>query len=172
MLKIAIDTFYYNDSDAYTVGVIFSNWTDSYPEKIVSCHTSEFAPYISGQFYKRELPCILDLLKHVNLSEFDTIILDGFVWLPESREGLGQHLWNKLKSLYPDLKIIGVSKSKFAGCEECSEKLYRGPAKNPLYINSNENINREEASELISKMHGKYKLPTLLKILDKETKKL
>ena len=44
-----------------------------------------------GQFYKRELPCILELLKQVNpLPNY--IVIDGYVYLGgDEKPGLGKH---------------------------------------------------------------------------------
>lgn len=170
-VKIAIDTYYRSDSDAYTVGVLFENWQDSKPKEIISCHTSSFAPYIPGQFYKREMPCILDLLKQINISNLDTIILDGFVKLPE-RDGLGMHLWKEL-GLPSSLSIVGVAKTRFDKCESIALPVYRGKtAIKPLWVNTNGLISNEEAVDRIKQMHGDFRIPDLLKLLDKETKKL
>jgi deoxyinosine 3'endonuclease (endonuclease V) len=171
---IAIDTFYESDEKAFTVGVLFNSWQDKVPSSIISV-TSEnnFGPYIPGQFYKRELPCILDLLKNLDLSKLDFIVLDGFLRLKDSNgnvhDGLGLHLKKKLNM--PQLKLIGVAKSLYCKCDEISVKLYRNKeVTKPLFIQG-EGISNQLAANLIYSMDGNYRLPTLLKILDKETKK-
>lgn len=171
-MTIGIDTYYRSDSDAYTVGVIFDSWTDKVPRQIISCKTSEFAPYIPGEFYKRELPCILDLLKLVDLEEVDTIILDGFLRLRDmeghDKDGLGLHLKEVLGDRCP--KLIGVAKTEFGKCHEISEEVVRGKAKVPLYVQGY-GMSNEEAACLIKNMYGPYRIPDILKILDRETKK-
>ena len=146
--KIAIDTYYYKDR-AKTVGVVFNEWNDAVPEKILISWLSsdKYGPYIPGEFYKRELPCIINLIQknNIDLKEFDTIILDGLARLPGScTEGLGAHLEDKIEELWPDLdfydrpSIMGVAKTKFCGIEDdkgtCS--VLRGSAKTPLYVNT------------------------------------
>lgn len=173
---LALDTYYYSDNDAYTVGILFLNWQDKKPQNIVSCHTSEFAPYIPGEFYKRELPGVLDLIDMIDMSEVGTIILDGFVWLPDNTWGLGMHLWERLGFL-DRLNILGLAKTKFSGCEDNSLPIFRNKSTNPLWINTNHpdggkgKIGNQEAVERIKQMHGKGRLPDLLKLLDIETKK-
>jgi exodeoxyribonuclease-5/deoxyribonuclease V len=191
--KIAIDTYYYRDR-AKTVGVIFNEWEDSEPEKVVVSWLSsdQYGPYIPGEFYKRELPCIMSLLDKIpDILEYDAIILDGLAHLPTTPggniDGLGIHLEEELNKKYPDFRnsdpyktgliygpaIIGVAKTPFKGCEEDNGivKVYRGTAKKPLYVCTTWfNMSAAQAADHIRSMHGEFRLPTLLKILDKETK--
>lgn len=167
--KLAIDT-YYTDSDALTVGIYFNDWKQKNPSKIISYHSSDFAPYIPGEFYKRELPGILGLLEQVKLEEIDTIIIDGFVHLPKNRPGLGMHLWESLE-YNPNLLIVGIAKNYFSSCEEISIPVCRGESKKPLWVDTNGAVPKEIVAKWVKEMHGKYRIPSLLKILDKETKK-
>ena len=185
--KIAIDTYYYLDK-AKTVGVIFENWEDPEPLEIVSSWSESFGQYIPGEFYKRELPCIMDLIqkKVPNIKDYECIILDGLARLPGSAsEGLGLHLESELEKVYPDFRdapgnidiggpaIMGVAKTKFKGIDEDDGtcKVYRGTAKNPLYTNTTWiKMSSAMAADYLKRMHGPYRIPTLLKILDRETK--
>jgi len=117
-------------------------------------------PYVSGEFYKRELPCLLEALK--GLSDIELIVVDGYVWLDEpTHKGLGLYLYNALEKKVP---IIGVAKAKFGDTpKEC--ELLRGESSKPLYITSI-NFSLEKAKEAIALMHGKYRFPTLLKEVD------
>lgn len=172
MKKIAIDSYYYSSTDCYTVGVIFEDWKQGTPSEIISCHISKFGDYIPGEFYKRELPGILSLLQQINLEEYDTIILDSFLVLIEEGEikpGLGAHLLENLEE-NSKITLIGVAKSQFGSNQEISVPVLRGKATNPLWVQGI-GISNEDAAELIKNMAGKYRIPTLLKILDKETKK-
>ena len=85
---LAFDTYYY-DGKAKTIAVSFKNWEDDEPTKIYTDIIEGVEPYEPGSFYKRELPCILSLLKQVNLEEVDIIIVDGYVILEEKHLGLG-----------------------------------------------------------------------------------
>lgn len=176
MKKLAIDS-YYKDNICKTVGVIFNEWDDKEPDNIiVSIGKNNFSDYIPGQFYKRELPGILDLLEQVDLSEFDTIILDSYIDLLEEDKivpGLGRHLIDELEKsdrLHSDLDIIGVAKSKFGKTGKISEAVIRGESKKPLFIQSYKRSNKE-VGELVKGMYGDFRIPHLLKVLDQETKK-
>lgn len=187
--KIAVDTYYYSDTEAKTVGVVFDNWEDERPAQILEAWTHEFGPYIPGEFYKRELPCILDLLHKVpDLSDFDAIIIDGLAHLPpeicsDPPDGLGIRLEIALEKEgiidrstdygINHVGIIGVAKGKFKGVDTDAgtSKLYRGASKTPLYINTTWfGYSSNSAAECIKSMNGEHRIPTLLKILDKLTK--
>lgn len=57
-MKLAVDA-YYTGNKAKVVGVLFENFSDEKPLKIISKVVDVVAPYESGSFYKRELPCIV-----------------------------------------------------------------------------------------------------------------
>ncbi len=176
MRKIAIDTYYFGEVKARTVGVIFNDLSDEKPSEVITVWSSGFKPYEPGQFYKRELPCILDCLSKVKLTDFDTIILDGFYRLRgqdgDEWSGLGEHLMEELKKqglLHPDLNIWCVAKSNFCRTDEISVPITRGAGKVPLYVQALRD--QPGAALLVKNMAGEYRLPKMLKILDKETKK-
>lgn len=57
---LAIDV-HYKETYAKAVGILF-HWNDETPIDIITTTINEVAEYETGQFYKRELPCILQLL--------------------------------------------------------------------------------------------------------------
>jgi hypothetical protein len=63
-------------------------------------------PYVPGEFYRRELPCILRVLETISES-IDVIVVDGYVWLEGTRPGLGAHLFDTLGT---KVAIICVAK--------------------------------------------------------------
>ena len=77
-----------------------------------------------------------------------------------SRPGLGQHLFNALNGRTP---VIGVAKSRFKGSSGI--EVFRGGSKQPLYVTS-AGVDLQKASEKIKRMHGNYRIPTLLKRVD------
>lgn len=161
-MKIALDT-YYTDDEAVTCGLEFKEWTDKVPFHVYRIRTKHnFGPYIPGKFYKRELPCLQSLLGAIDLTPIDTIVLDSY--LDIGGDGLGV----RMKALYPDFEYVGVAKSKFQGAKAC--EVLRGESRNPLYVQSF-GMTNEMAGDLVKNMYGKYRIPFLLKILDKETKK-
>lgn len=171
-LKLAIDT-YYTEENAYTVGVFFSQWDDTEPLKVIKRITKPKYPYVPGEFYKRELPCILDLLGGVNFDSLSTIIVDGFIRIEKDGTlvpGLGEYLYNEVKDW--NISVIGVAKSKFDGCEKWSTPVIRKTGSKPLYVQGIGRYTDEMAASLIKGMAGPNKLPTLLHLLDRETKNI
>lgn len=162
---LAIDVFYYPDNTALGSGVLFKNWDDKIAYKIIHKKIEQVEEYISGQFYKRELPCILALLS--SLSDLpDLIIIDGYVYL-EDKLGLGGHLYEALNQQIP---IIGVAKNPFKNNSK-SLYLFRGESSKPLYVTS-AGVELEMAKEFIKSMDGNYRIPTFLKLVDSESRKI
>lgn len=167
-MKLAIDVYYF-DNKAKIVGVLFCNWNDSKPFQIISFYKENVEEYESGNFYKRELPCIIELLDKLNLSVIDIIILDSFVYLDDNKKmGLGGYVYKYLKEKIP---IIGVAKTFFFNNKKYVQEVFRGKSEKPLYISA-EGIELEFAKKNIQNMHGNFRIPTLLKLLDMETKNL
>nr|WP_317043961.1 endonuclease V [Chryseobacterium sp. T16E-39] len=125
------------------------------------------ADYESGAFYKRELPCILSLLKQIPLKEGDVIVVDGYVTLnDEGKMGLGGYLYEKLNEKYP---VVGIAKNEFASPDNLRKSIYRGESKTPLFLTS-KGIDPDLLKTKIKHMHGLYRMPTLLKKLDQLTR--
>jgi exodeoxyribonuclease-5/deoxyribonuclease V len=167
---LAFDTYYY-DNKAKTVCVAFEHWEDSSPYKIYDEIFENIAEYVPGEFYKRELPCILSLLSKIRqeVDNIELIIVDSFVYLDdEGKLGLGGHLHNALNCEIP---IIGVAKTNFATIDNLKKPIVRGDSIKPLFVTSI-GIDLEKASELIQNMHGEFRLPTLLKQMDTLTKEI
>ncbi len=163
---LAFDTYYF-DNKAKTVCLSFEDWTASEDFKVYSEILEEIEDYTSGEFYKRELPCILSLLKTIDNSEIEAIIVDGFVFLDDDNKlGLGGYLYQKLDSKIP---IIGVAKNNFATIEKQKRVLLRGESAKPLFITSI-GIDLDLATSYIQSMAGVFRIPTLLKQLDTLTK--
>ncbi len=163
---LAFDT-YYVDNTAKTVCVSFKDWSDDQPSHIYNETITGIAAYEPGSFYKRELPCILSLLKQIELQEVSHILVDSFVLLDDhDKLGLGGYLYQALDATIP---IIGVAKSGFHNNTKNTLELIRGNSKKPLYISAM-GIPLQEAYLNIKKMHGNYRMPTLLQILDTKTR--
>ena len=163
---LAIDVYYYEDSSAKSVGVLF-NWEDEHPQQIIVEEVQNVEEYIPGQFYKRELPCILAILEKVNKMELEAVVVDGHVYVDNTEKpGLGAYLWEALQREVP---VIGVAKKTFYANQETTYSLLRGESKNPLYISS-VGMELDKAVDLIKNMKGKYRIPTIFKELDQITK--
>lgn len=165
-MKIAIDV-HYREGFAKSVSIEFQNWDDPSPSKINEKILPEVEAYISGEFYKRELPCILEILKETKKEDIELIIVDGYVVLDDQgRAGLGMYLYEALGTTIP---IIGVAKKEFKANKKKVSPILRGESQNPLYVTS-VGIDLKEAAEKIKGMYGDYRMPDLLRILDRRTK--
>jgi len=163
---LALDTYYF-DNKAKTVALEFLNWSDSIEKENYSEILENVDEYKSGEFYKRELPCILSLISKIDIEKVEFIIIDGYVFVDDnSKFGLGGFLYEKLNKKIP---IIGVAKTDFISLNNHKVSLLRGKSKNPLFISSI-GINLNEATEKIKHMSGEFRIPTLLKKLDTLTK--
>jgi deoxyribonuclease V len=157
---LAIDVGY-NECGAQAAGVLFTHWSSEVPASQLKVEIGQVAEYVPGQFYLRELPCILELLDCLDVDP-ECIVIDGYVQLgEEQRAGLGQYLWTALGCRIP---VIGVAKTYFHGTPAQSQ-LYRGASARPLYITA-AGMPLDQARECILNMHGAHRVPTLLKAVD------
>ncbi|WP_439479127.1 endonuclease V [Chryseobacterium aquaticum] len=162
----AFDTYYYEDF-AKTVCIAFEDWLSDVEKEIFAEKTKITSDYESGAFYKRELPCILSLLAKIKLHENDIIIVDGFVTLNnDGKMGLGGYLFEALDQKIP---IIGIAKNDFSAPDDKRRTVLRGESKTPLYLTAM-GIDVDEIKIKLEKMHGNYRIPTLLKKLDQLTR--
>ena len=74
----ALDVTYVQKDMAVAAAVVFKKFEDTKPVSSHSTRENQFGEYIPGQFFKRELPCLLAVLKKVN-EKLDTVIIDGYV---------------------------------------------------------------------------------------------
>ena len=164
ILAIDVD---YKDDVALIAGITFDHWTDPMESEIYKSHFNGINEYIPGEFYRRELPCILKLLEEHDLSP-DCIVIDGLVFLDgKSEPGLGKHLYDALNK---KIVVIGVAKKPYKGiAQECA--VYRGYSQKPLYVTV-AGISLEEAKGNIESMHGKHRVPVLLKKVDQACREM
>lgn len=158
----AFDTYYYDDH-ANTVCIAFEDWTSEIESGIFTEKNLISSGYESGAFYKRELPCILSLLKKIDLKEGDIIIVDGYVTLDnDGKIGLGGYLYEALDRKYA---IIGIAKNEFASPDSQRRDVLRGESKTPLFLTA-KGADVDDILPKVKRMHGAYRIPTLLKKLD------
>ncbi|RQO76693.1 endonuclease V [Pedobacter sp. KBW01] len=163
---LSFDTYYY-ENKAKTVCLAFENWKTMDDFSVYCEILEDIEEYIPGEFYRRELPCILSLLKKIRFEKIEMIVVDGFVFLDDNDKlGLGGHLYKQLEEKVP---IIGVAKTNFASIVKNKRELKRGDSQNPLFITSI-GLNIDKAVEYIASMAGDYRIPKLLKHLDSLTK--
>jgi deoxyribonuclease V len=159
--KIAAVDVGYLGSGALAAAVVFSRWEQAEADLICTSKIGKVAAYEPGRFYLRELPCILAVLQKLDRIP-DLVLVDGYVWLDEScRPGLGAHLYRALR---PQCAVAGVAKACFYKGNNVAE-VTRGRSRNPLFITS-VGIDIQEAAEGVRNMHGKHRIPTLLREAD------
>ena len=157
---LATDVHYFGKA-AVAAGILFDSWSSAAPSAEYNCHITPVADYEPGQFYKRELPCLMALLQQIPTPP-DTVIIDGFVTLgQDERPGLGAHLHDAFDG---NISVVGVAKTAFRDTPAHAEIL-RGQSKRPLYVTS-KGIPPETARDLVRGMHGTHRIPTILAQVD------
>ena len=156
----ALDTYHF-DNGSTTGVVLFEQWTDAVASVEKICRLSgPTEPYIPGEFYKRELPCILAALESLS-GNIETIIVDSYVQLAPGKPGLGQKLFEALGA---SVNVVGVAKTRFYTAVDAIE-ICRGESTRPLFVSA-VGIEVNEAARLVKAMHGHFRIPTLLKLAD------
>lgn len=151
----------YGDTTAIAAAVMFRDWPDAVAcsERTVSVH--DVQPYQPGEFFRRELPCLLQVLE--GLPALAHVVIDGYVWLDDaSRPGLGAHLFQALGGT---TTVVGVAKTKFAGANQAREVL-RGESQRPLFVTA-AGVDADIAAGWLRAMHGAHRVPTLISRADR-----
>ena len=158
---VAVDVDY-GPADAHAAAVLFADWADSNASATTTALIADVEPYVPGSFYRRELPCLLDILQPL-AGRFHTVVVDGHVWLGpgHTRPGLGAYLYDALARAIP---VIGVAKNHFAGNQAI--EVYRGQSRRPLYVTA-VGTAQAAAATAVGAMHGAHRIPTLLKQVDR-----
>ena len=157
---IGIADVHYTDRSARAALIVAETWTSPAAiEKSVS-ELTDVAEYEPGAFYERELPCLTKVLEQCRIP-LQAIVVDGYVWLDgDGRKGLGARLFDVLEGRCP---VIGVAKTRFQGAPAI--EVRRGTSQQPLFVTAI-GTNPDEAAVQIQRMHGEFRIPTLLKLCD------
>lgn len=141
--------------------VVYEDWDSSESREERVAVIPRVAPYTPGQFYQRELPCILLVLEKVQ-TPLDAILVDGHVWLDdEGTPGLGAHLYRALEEQIP---VIGIAKNPF-GDSPGQRRVIRGQSHKPLFVTA-AGIDVDVAAQSVRRMHGAHRIPSLLTCAD------
>ncbi len=151
----------YRECEALAACVLASDWSVAAAAREFTTPISNVASYEPGEFFRRELPCLLAALQHV-VEPLDVIVVDGYVWLDAHRRpGLGARLYEAIEGRTP---VVGVAKSAFAGSDFALPVL-RGDSQRPLWVTAI-GIDPTVAANGLRSMHGPFRVPTLLKRVD------
>ncbi len=164
----AVDVYYQTDIEtgdvsAIAAGIIFNQWDDREAQQEVQVLISGVEEYEPGQFYKRELPCILKLLESLNQLP-DIIVIDGYCYLDSSgRAGLGQYLYNTIggKAI-----VVGIAKTRFEDIPSDTELVRGISSQRPLYVTAI-GTDITTAKSWVAAMAGEHRIPNLLKQVDR-----
>lgn len=153
----ALDVDYRTDGTARAAAVLF------HAHDLVQ-RVENVEPYEPGAFYKRELPCLLAVLTEAaKLGPLVTVVIDGYVTLDAAgRWGLGRYVFGALGERIP---VIGVAKTAFEGATHALPLLL-GESCAPLLVTA-AGLDAQEALARIRQMHGPYRVPALLKRVDR-----
>ncbi|NVK64222.1 MAG: endonuclease V [Flavobacteriales bacterium] len=157
------DTYYFDDF-AQTSCVGVESWESETVAFQLTESIDEIEDYESGSFYKRELPCLISILQKIDLHpKKDVLVIDGFVVLDDKgKPRLGAYLYEHLNRQIP---VIGVAKNNFATINELKREVFRGESAKPLYVTA-AGMDLNEASSNVANMHGDFRMPTILKLVD------
>jgi len=145
--------------------VAFRTWSaeDAYECGTVSAPV--ISEYIPGEFYKRELPCLMKALT-LRKRDYECLVIDGFVHLGgKGRKGLGRHLYEAMQARIP---VVGVAKNSLKIAENYM-LVFRGRSRRPLYVSA-VGMNLSEAAGRVKEMAGAHRIPKMLKLADQLTK--
>jgi deoxyribonuclease V len=151
----------YREHEAVAACVLFRAWADGESAGEEVARVAPVEPYRPGQFYRRELPCLLAVLGKVT-APLEIVVVDGYVWLgDETNPGLGGHLFAALGRTVP---VIGVAKTRFASARVV-RPVVRGGSRRPLWLTA-AGLDPDTAARYVAGMHGPFRIPTLLKRVD------
>lgn len=157
---LAVDVQYEGDVSAQVAGIVIADWPDTNFSECYSFTKHGIEPYVPGEFYKRELPCIMDLLARLK-TQPSIIIVDGYVDCGVDHPGLGRHLFDALGGRVP---VIGVAKTAFFGAPHV-EVIHGHTSIKPVFVTA-AGIDIDVAVHGIKRMAGSYRIPDLLKSVD------
>jgi deoxyribonuclease V len=120
---------------------------------------TDVAPYVPGEFWRRELPCLQAILAGgPNLS---LLVVDGYVDLdPFGRPGLGARAHDAF-----GVPVVGVAKTRFATATHAVPVMRGAGTTRPLFVTA-AGLPLAEAAELVRVMAGRYRLPDALRRVD------
>jgi deoxyribonuclease V len=153
---------HYRKTHAIAACLLFRDWPDNAPCLEVTEQIQQPAAYEPGRFYRRELPGLLSVIRRLR-ERPAVVVIDGYVWLgDEFHPGLGSYLF---EALGRTAAVIGVAKTFFQE-GPAVRSIKRGASSRPLYVSA-AGIDLNEAAKHVVELHGKFRIPTLLKKVDR-----
>ena len=151
----------YRDDLACAAAVLFARFESTEPAEEYSDVSKVAGEYVPGLFYRRELPPLVRLIERYGI-EPEIALIDGYVLLDGvGKPGLGAYLYDYFGKKIP---VIGIAKKRYDALPKRYE-LYRGGSARPLYVTAL-GMGLEEAKEAVRSMHGRHRIPSMLKRVD------
>ncbi|WP_422014183.1 endonuclease V [Roseateles sp.] len=158
-MKFAI-AVHFDGAQAQAAAVAFDAWDSPEAAKTYLSHIAHVEKPARGELDLRALPCVMQLLREHQLAP-ELILIDGFVHLDaDETPGLGRHLFHALGSLTP---VIGVAKTRPPGLSAQFEVM-REEETPPLIVTC-AGVDIGAAKARVRAMHGRKRVPTLLKLV-------
>ena len=156
----AVDVQYRNTHRARAALVVSCGPAFSTVDSEFVVDVSPIASYEPGALFKRELPCIQEV---VALGPpLGLLVVDGYATLdPEGRPGLGAYAADAF-----GIPVIGVAKTPFRTATHAIE-VVRGAATRPLYVTAAGGLEAAEAARIVSTMAGPHRIPSALARVDR-----
>lgn len=163
-MTIAFLDVHYEGEAARAACVLVESWEADAPSATFVQDIEAVEPYEPGSFYRRELPCLVSVLRLLP-SAPDAVVIDGYVWLASlDRAGLGAWLYESLCRATP---VVGIAKTAFAGAEssDCVTQVFRGSSRHPLFVTA-AGMELEAAARHVRAMAGKHRIPEIVRTAD------
>jgi len=159
-MKLVMD--FQIDGDTARVGAVaFDDWGAAEGTKNYVLRIEHVEKPAKGELDLRALPWLVQLLD-ANRLQPEAIVLDGFVHLdPQDTPGLGLRLHDTLGGRSA---VIGVSKSVFKGTDTPDQYCIFREEETPPLVVTCAGIDLGAAKARVRMMHGRKRLPTLMKL--------
>jgi deoxyribonuclease V len=164
-LTIAFLDVGYKGARARAACVLADSWESEVPNSTYVQDIDAVEPYDPGNFFRRELPCLLAVLR-VLPSLPEVAVVDGYVWLSSARRpGLGAYLYHALGRHVP---VVGIAKTAFVGARSCDvvAQVRRGNSRQPLFVTAT-GMELAAAERGVRRMAGKHRIPDMMRIVDR-----
>lgn len=158
---LALDVHYLDGEDAArAAGVVLGRWADEQAtDRLTRMHRG-LEDYVPGRFYRRELPCLLPLVRlAAETHALGVIVVDAYVDLGDA-PGLGRRLYDAIGRA---CAVVGVAKTAFAGAPAVA--VTRGKSARPLWVTATGDA--DEAARHVQSMAGAGRIPKLLREADR-----
>jgi deoxyribonuclease V len=159
-MKLVMDVHLLADT-ARVAAVAFEDWGAAEGTRNYALSIAHVDKPAKGELDLRALPWLVQLLD-ANRLQPEAIVLDGFVHLDaQDTPGLGRRLHDTLGGRSA---VIGVSKSVFKGTDTPDQFCIFREDETPPLIVTCAGIDLGAAKARIRAMHGRKRVPTLMKL--------